>query len=162
MQRGRRRRAFLAAVFLLLAKHGPHSHTYLAISHKVLHFFPTPSALPCARITVSVELNFFSLFSSLSCTHNPFCIETVRVRRFLPPFSPAPTVKSPKENSSVSPAAVFLLHTKKRPRRTVVSCHIKCVPLIVRSESHNAAAWRPLRCALLCFVDAGCCLRSPR
>lgn len=86
MQRGRRRRASLAAVFLFLAKRGPHSHTYLAISHKVLHFFPTPSALPCARITVSVELNFFSLFSSLSCTHNPFCIETVRARRFLPPF----------------------------------------------------------------------------
>lgn len=119
MQRGRRRRASLAAVFLFLAKHGPHSHTYLAISHKVLHFFPTPSALPCARITVSVELNFFSLFSSLSCTHNPFCIETVRVRRFLPPFSPAPTVKSPKENSSVSPAAVFLLPKNRQARKNV-------------------------------------------
>ena len=105
----------------LTANIGAHPHRALTHSHEVLGLFPTPAVRPCARITVSVGLSFFSLFSSPGCTHNPIALKRSAPSVFLPLFSPAPTVKSPKETSSASPAAGFLLHTKNDgPRRTVV------------------------------------------
>ena len=97
---------------LLLCNDGAHPHTALTSSHEVLGLFPTPAARLYARITVSVGLSFFSLFSSPGCTHNPIALKRSAPSVFLPLFSPAPTVKSPNETSSASPAAGFLLHTK--------------------------------------------------
>ena len=137
----------------LTANIGAHPHRALTHSHEVLGLFPTPAAQPCARITVSVGLSFFFLFSSPGCTHNPIALKRSAPSVFLPLFSPAPTVQSPNETSSASPAAGFLLHTKNDGPGGPSLLFVFSLPNIA------AARWL-LRRALWCLVDARCCPRS--
>ena len=104
----------------LTANIGAHPHRALTHSHEALGLFPTPAARLYARITVSVGLSFLSPFFHHPAAHNPIALKRSAVRRFPPPFSPAPTVKARKETAAPLPLLFFFCTQKRRPRRTVV------------------------------------------
>ena len=63
------------------------AHTYLAFSNKLFQFFLTPDTLLCATITASVEVSFFSLFSSPDWMQSVFVRMRLPAGVFLPLFS---------------------------------------------------------------------------
>lgn len=96
----------LAAVFLRVRDYGAALHTDLAISLRVLQFSLTTPGMFCARITVSVEVSFFSLFLHPTET-NPFIIKAFGNVFFLPLFFTMPGANESEKQQRLSRCCFF-------------------------------------------------------